>query len=116
MLYHWYAPAWFGSSAGPYQHFHQAQVRAVEQGLPVARAANTGISAVIDSFGRVRAEIGLGEMGIIDTDLPKVGQPPLFTRLDIIIDIAVLAFAAMGWLACRTYRMRATQFEAGCHN
>ena len=108
--------AWFGSSAGPYQHFHQAQVRAVEQGLPVARAANTGISAVIDSFGRVRAEIGLGEKGIIDTDLPKVGPQPLFARLDITIEIAVLAFAAMGWLACRTYRMRAATFEAGCHN
>lgn len=65
--------AWFGTSAGPYQHFHQAQVRAVEQGLPLVRAANTGISAVIDARGRVIAEIGLGERGLIDAILPKAG-------------------------------------------
>lgn len=65
--------AWFGTSAGPYQHFHQAQVRAVEQGLPLVRAANTGISAVIDARGRVLAEIGLGERGVIDAVLPKAG-------------------------------------------
>ena len=96
--------AWFGSSAGPYQHFHQAQVRAVEQGLPVVRAANTGISAVIDPFGRVRAEIGLGEKGIIDADLPKAGPPPLFVQFGTIIEIATLLLAAMGWLACRIFR------------
>ncbi|HKB00394.1 MAG TPA: apolipoprotein N-acyltransferase [Methyloceanibacter sp.] len=95
--------AWFGSSAGPYQHFHQAQVRAVEQGLPVARAANTGISAVIDPFGRVRAEIGLGEKGIIDADLPKAGPPTLFVQFGSIVEIAMLALAAMGWLACRIF-------------
>ncbi|MHA1132791.1 MAG: apolipoprotein N-acyltransferase [Alphaproteobacteria bacterium] len=65
--------AWFGTSAGPYQHFHQAQVRAVEQGLPLVRAANTGISAVIDAQGRVLAEIGLGERGLIDAVLPNAG-------------------------------------------
>ena len=96
--------AWFGSSAGPYQHFHQAQVRAVEQGLPVVRAANTGISAVIDPFGRVRAEIGLGEKGIIDADLPKAGPPTLFVQFGTIIEIATLLLAAMGWLACRIFR------------
>ena len=96
--------AWFGSSAGPYQHFHQAQVRAVEQGLPVVRAANTGISAVIDPFGRVRAEIGLGEKGIIDADLPKAGPPTLFVQFGTIIEIATLLLAAMGWLACRSFR------------
>lgn len=98
--------AWFGSSAGPYQHFHQAQVRAVEQGLPLVRAANTGISAVIDSFGRVRAEIGLGEKGVIDADLPKVGSRTLLSQFGFVVEIAMLALAAIGWLACRTYRVR----------
>jgi apolipoprotein N-acyltransferase len=96
--------AWFGSSAGPYQHFHQAQVRAVEQGLPVVRAANTGISAVIDPFGRVRAEIGLGDKGIIDADLPKAGPRTLFVQFGTIVEIATLLLAAMGWLACRSFR------------
>ena len=58
--------AWFGGSAGPYQHFHQAQLRAVEQGLPVVRAANTGISAIIDPYGRVLGELGLKKEGVVD--------------------------------------------------
>ena len=62
--------AWFGTSAGPRQHFHQARTRAVEQGLPVVRAANTGISAIIDPYGRVVAELGLDEEGVIDGLLP----------------------------------------------
>jgi apolipoprotein N-acyltransferase len=93
--------AWFGSSAGPYQHFHQAQVRAVEQGLPVVRAANTGISAVIDAYGRVPAEVGLGEKGLIDAVLPKVGPKTFFVRAGIALEISVLALALVGWLACR---------------
>jgi apolipoprotein N-acyltransferase len=93
--------AWFGSSAGPYQHFHQAQVRAIEQGLPVARAANTGISAVIDSYGRVLAEIGLREKGVIDADLPKAGPATLFVQLGMVLDIGALLLALLGWLTCR---------------
>lgn len=96
--------AWFGSSAGPYQHFHQAQVRAVEQGLPVARAANTGISAVIDPYGRVLAEIGLGEKGVIDADLPKAGPPTPFAQLGNIIEISALLITFACWLACRAHR------------
>jgi apolipoprotein N-acyltransferase len=92
--------AWFGSSAGPYQHFHQARVRAVEQGLPVARAANTGISALIDPYGRILAEINLGEKGVIDVDLPKVGPPTLYVRLKILLEISVVALALACWLAC----------------
>lgn len=62
--------AWFGKLAGPYQHFHQARLRAVEQGLPLARVANTGISAMIDPYGRIVQKIGIGKTGIIDVALP----------------------------------------------
>jgi apolipoprotein N-acyltransferase len=93
--------AWFGSSAGPYQHFHQAQVRAIEQGLPVARAANTGISAVIDPYGRILAEIGLGEKGALDADLPKVGPVTYFAQFGTIVEIGAFVLVFAGWLACR---------------
>jgi len=93
--------AWFGTSAGPYQHFHQAQVRAVEQGLPVIRAANTGISAVIDPYGRVPAEIGLGEKGLIDAGLPKAGPRTHFSLLEIRPEIFLLLLSILGWIVCR---------------
>jgi apolipoprotein N-acyltransferase len=61
---------WFGTSAGPHQHFASARLRAVEEGLPVVRAANTGISGVIDSYGRVVARLGLDRSGALDSSLP----------------------------------------------
>ncbi|MEO1066294.1 MAG: apolipoprotein N-acyltransferase [Pseudomonadota bacterium] len=63
--------AWFGVTSGPYQHLHQAKIRAIEEGKPVVRAANTGISAVIDAKGRVIHRLPLGEAGIIDSLLPS---------------------------------------------
>lgn len=61
---------WFGDSTGPHQHFHMTRVRAVEQGLPLVRVANTGISGVIDEYGRVIAKLPLGQTGVIDAYLP----------------------------------------------
>ncbi|HZP09012.1 apolipoprotein N-acyltransferase [Methyloceanibacter sp.] len=92
--------AWFGTSAGPYQHFQQARVRAVEQGLPLIRAANTGISAIVDPYGRILAEIGLGEKGAIDSELPKAGHETLFARRGAAVEISVLLLAFSAWLAC----------------
>lgn len=62
--------AWFGDWAGPIQHLAQAQMRAIETGRPIARAANTGISAMIDTYGRVVASLPMNEEGIIDAPLP----------------------------------------------
>ena len=66
--------AWFGDSSGPYQHFASARIRAVEEGLPLVRAANNGISAVVDSYGRVIDRINLNDRGIIDAELPEAAE------------------------------------------
>lgn len=64
--------AWYGETAGPHQHLAIARVRAVEEGRPLVRAANTGISAVIDAYGRTVHSLGLNSEGVIDSRLPEV--------------------------------------------
>ena len=72
--------AWFGKLIGPYQHLAQARIRAIEQGLPLARSANTGVSAMVDPYGRVVSSIPLDQMGIIDVLLPAVLPITLYSR------------------------------------
>jgi apolipoprotein N-acyltransferase len=62
--------AWFGRSPGPYQHFRQAQLRAVEAGLPLVRAANTGLSGATDAYGRIIDAFDLDARGEIDVRVP----------------------------------------------
>lgn len=71
---------WFGNSTGPRQHFHQARVRAVEQGVPLVRAANNGISGIVDPLGRVSAELGMNVRGVVDGPLPQAIDAPLYAR------------------------------------
>lgn len=70
--------AWFGTSSGPYQHFHMARMRAVEQGVPLVRVANTGITAVVDSVGQIVSYMPLGAKGFLDVRLPVSQADPTF--------------------------------------
>jgi apolipoprotein N-acyltransferase len=71
---------WFGRSSGPYQHLAQARLRTIEQGLPLIRAANTGISAIIDAHGRIEARLPLGVEGVLDGALPASLPATLYAR------------------------------------
>ena len=87
--------SWFGPDTGPKQHLLIARVRAIEEGLPIVRAANSGISAVIDAYGRVRANLALGLRDFIDTDLPVAISAPLFVRYGNVILLAMLLMCAV---------------------
>ncbi|MEL7344300.1 MAG: apolipoprotein N-acyltransferase [Pseudomonadota bacterium] len=92
--------AWFGTFSGPFQHLTQAQMRAVEQGLPMVRVANTGVSAMIDPGGRITASIPLGQAGFIDARLPMAASATLYSRTgDIpfaVLTILLLLVAHLG--------------------
>ncbi len=91
-LLHLTNDAWFGDFSGPYQHLAQARVRAVEFGLPMARAANTGVSAMIDPYGRLRGQLALNTGGHVDVELPEPLPPTVYARFgDLPILTLILA-------------------------
>lgn len=94
--------AWFGTSTGPYQHFSQVRMRAVEQGLPVVRSANSGVSALIDPYGRTVKSLPLESRGVLDVKLPAPLQPTLYARLgDLFLAFLMLAAIAAAWYGRR---------------
>lgn len=81
--------AWFGDTPGPHQHLQQAVLRAVEEGIPLARAANSGISAIVDPYGRILASKDVDEVGIVDGPLPEAIAPTPYAQIGDMIYFVV---------------------------
>lgn len=96
--------AWFGGWAGPEQHLLIAQTRAIEQGVPVMRAANTGISAAIDPLGRIIRRLGVGQQGVIDAVLPSRVDGTLYSRSGAVLLWGMYLLLLAGWTI--TYRRK----------
>lgn len=106
--------AWFGAFSGPYQHLAQARLRAIEQGLPMVRVANTGVSAMIDPLGRITAQIPLGEAGWLDAELPAALAPTVYARtgeVPVISGVALMILLSL--LQARFLRRRKIGIDAG---
>jgi len=95
---------WFGRSSGPYQHLQQARVRAIEEGLPLVRAANTGVSAVIDPAGRTIRSLPLGAEGVLDAALPRALEPTPYARVR---DVPLALLMLVGLAIALWRRLRA---------
>jgi len=97
--------AWFGTSSGPFQHLHQTRLRAVEQGLPMLRSANTGISAIVDPMGRIVHRLGLNEIGVIDGRLPRPRSPGFYAQNKGFLELAIFLFLTLIALTGARHRL-----------
>jgi apolipoprotein N-acyltransferase len=100
--------AWFGMTSGPLQHLNIASYRAIEEGLPIVRATPTGVSAVIDAYGRIQpgASLGLGALGVIDARLPPALEPTLYARFGELAFFLMLLLSGVLILEHRVRRRR----------
>lgn len=96
---------WYGRTAGPYQHLAIARARAVEEGLPLVRSANNGISAVYDAYGREQARLDLDVAGVLDAPLPRAIAMPLYARVGIFAPVLLMLLC---WGAALATRRRDT--------
>jgi apolipoprotein N-acyltransferase len=94
--------AWFGQTTGPHQHLAQARIRSIEQGLPMIRAANTGISAIIDPLGRITGRLPLGVEGVLDGALAHAISPTIYVRIGDLLAHTLL-FLCFGLCAARRF-------------
>jgi len=83
---------WFGNWTGPFQHFHQARLRAVEEGVPLIRVGNNGVSAVIDPYGRIVSILNLNQSGSLDSNIPVKGPITIFARINNLLFFASIFF------------------------
>lgn len=98
--------AWFGARSGPWQHLAQARLRAIETGLPLVRAANTGVSAVIDARGRITASLGLNQTGALDAALPGARPITPYARMGDTPWLLALTLAGLASLVAARRRRK----------
>ena len=97
--------AWFGESSGPHQHLAQARLRAVEEGLPVVRSTPTGISAIIDPYGRVQRRTRLGERAVLTGHVPQPLAATPFARFgDVVLLVLLFAWVFLAWRLAKVSR------------
>jgi apolipoprotein N-acyltransferase len=103
--------SWFGNSTGPRQHFAAARMRAIEEGLPLVRAANTGISAMIDSHGRVAAQLGIDRQGVLVAAIPGYMQPTPFSRCGLWLPVIFSTLSCFMGVVCGRTRGKPERME-----
>lgn len=93
--------AWFGLTPGPHQHFAQARLRAIEEGLPLVRATNNGISAIVDPLGRIIGMLPLGARGVLDGNLPAALPATFYAKAGNIVPFVMIMLGiAVAFAGC----------------
>lgn len=104
--------AWFGNSSGPHQHLAQARLRAVEEGVAVIRAANTGISAVIGPRGRIFERLELNQQGVLDSFLPQSIESTPYSKYGNLPTFLVMLLVILGFISLSYYKSKYSNMKA----